>query len=245
MGIFRVQAYFQFHSKLNSFQLFSVSHLLTIGIILVLCILLFVAQNVVRRKQKLFRFFLSIILILAVFLYHFWLIYEQAWSAKSDLPLQLSDLTVILAIAMLLTSSNKLFQFIFFAGLGSAIQAILTPDLGKFSFPHFRYLEFFVSHGGVVLACLFMVAVLNYRPTIHALWMTILIVNLYAVCLFFINKAIGSNYLYIMKKPEDVSILTVLGPWPWYLIPMEIVMILSFYILYCPFWKKKEEGKIT
>jgi hypothetical integral membrane protein (TIGR02206 family) len=64
-------------------------------------------------------------------------------------------------------------------------------------------------------------------------------VNLYAVCIFFTNKAIGSNYLYIMKKPGNFSILNMLGSWPWYLISMELVMILSFYILYSPFWKWK------
>jgi hypothetical integral membrane protein (TIGR02206 family) len=235
-----MQAYFQFHSKLDSFHLFSRSHLLTIGIILALCILLFVTRNEVRKKQRNYRFLLVSILLMVDFLQQFWLIHERAWSAKSDLPLHLSDLAVILAIAMLLTRSHKLFQFMYFAGLGSSIQAILTPDLGKFSFPHFRYFEFFVSHGGVVLACFFMVFVYKYKPTLRSMWVTILIVNLYAACLFFINKAMGANYLYIMKKPENASILNILGPWPWYLIPMEVVMILSFYILYSPFWIKKK-----
>jgi hypothetical integral membrane protein (TIGR02206 family) len=235
-----METYFQIHSKLDSFHLFSVSHLLTLGIIFALCLLLFVTRNEVRKKQRNYRFLLASILFMGDFSQHFWLIHERAWSAKSDLPLHLSDLAVILAIAMLLTSSNKLFQFMYFAGLGSSIQAILTPDLGKFSFPHFRYFEFFISHGGVVLACLFMVFVFKCKPTLRSMWVTVLIVNLYAVCLFFINKAIGSNYLYIMKKPENASILNILGPWPWYLIPMEVVMILSFYILYSPFWIKKK-----
>jgi hypothetical integral membrane protein (TIGR02206 family) len=171
---------------------------------------------------------------------HLWLINENAWSIRRDLPLQLSDLVVILAIVMLLTSSYKIFQFMYFAGIGSSIQAILTPDLGKFSFPHFRYIEFFVAHGGVVLACLFMVVAFNYRPTIRSMWVTILIVNLYAACVFFLNKFLGANYLYIMKKPGTASLLDYLGPWPWYLLSMELVMILSFYILYIPFRIKRK-----
>jgi hypothetical integral membrane protein (TIGR02206 family) len=231
-----MQAYFQFHSKLHSFHLFSVAHLLTIGMIVLLSILLFVGRNVIRKNV---RFLLASILLIADFSQHFWLIYERAWSVRSDLPLHLSDLAVIIAIVMLLTKSNNLFQFMYFAGLGSSIQAIMRPDLGKYSFPHFRYLEFFVSHGGVILACLFMVAVFKYSPTIRSMWVIILFVNLYAVCIFLINKAIGSNYLYIMKKPGNFSMLNMLGPWPWYLISMELVMILSFYILYSPFWKGK------
>ncbi|WP_191275135.1 YwaF family protein [Neobacillus kokaensis] len=235
-----MNAYFQFHSKLDSFRLFSMEHLVTIAIIIILCILPFVTRNQYKKdgKRRLFRFPLAFLLLISDVLQHLWLVEENAWSIKRDLPLHLSDLVVILAIIMLLTKSNKLFQFMYFAGIGSSIQAILTPNLGRYSFPHFQYIEFFISHGGVILACMFMIAAFNYRPTIRALWVTVLIVNLYAACVFFLNKLLGSNYLYIMKKPKTPSLLDYLGPWPWYLLSMEIVMIVSFYILYIPFWRK-------
>ncbi|WP_066073215.1 YwaF family protein [Neobacillus soli] len=237
-----MQAYFQFHSKLQSFRLFSMEHLLTIGIIIILCLLLFLMRNELEKegKRRLFRYSLAVLLVVSEALDHLWLVGENAWSIKRDLPLQLSDLVVILAIVMLLARSEKLFQFMYFAALGSSIQAILTPDLGKFSFPHFQYIEFFVSHGGVVLACLFMVVAFHYWPTIRSMWVTILILNLYAACVFFLNKLLGANYLFIMKKPNSSSLLDYLGPWPWYLLSMELVMILSFYILYLPFWNKRK-----
>jgi hypothetical integral membrane protein (TIGR02206 family) len=167
---------------------------------------------------------------------------EDAWTVKKALPLQLSDLAALLAVVMLVTKSDRIFQFMYFAGLGSAIQVILTPDLYKFSFPHFLFFQSFVSHGGVVLACLFMVVVLGYRPNIRAMWVTILIVNLYAGCLFIVNKTLGSNYMYIMRK-AGMSILNFLGPWPWYLLSVELLMIVSFYILYSPFWIKQHLAK--
>lgn len=237
-----MQEYFQFHSKLESFRLFSGEHLWTIGLIFVLCLILFVMRNDLKKKRKrrIFRFSFAILLVVTEVSEHVWLVYEHAWSVRRDLPLQLSDLAVLLAIVMLLTTSYKLFQFIYFAGLGSSIQAILTPDLGKFSFPHFQYIEFFVSHGGTVLACLFMVAAFHYRPTIRSMWLTILIVNLYGAVVFFLNRVLGANYLYIMKKPRSASLLDYLGPWPWYLVSLELVMILSFYILYSPFWIKRK-----
>ncbi|TDK55971.1 TIGR02206 family membrane protein [Bacillus salipaludis] len=236
-----MQKYFQFPSKLDPFRLFSVQHLVTIGIIIVLCILLFVMRKELKEnwKQGIVRFSLAALIVVSEVSYHLWLIKEHAWSIRRDLPLHLSDLVVILAVVMLLLRSDKLFQFMYFAALGSSIQAILTPSLDRFSFPHFRYFEFFVSHGGVVLTCLFMVAVFHYRPTISSMWITILIVNLYALCVFFLNKLLGANYLYIMKKPESASLLDYLGPWPWYLLSLELVMILSFYILYSPFWIKR------
>ncbi len=237
-----LQTYFQFHSKLGPFRLFSGEHLLTIGIILILCALLFVFRKQFQEqgKEKLFRFSLAFLLLASESFYHLWLAYENAWSLKNALPLQLSDIAVILAIVMLMTNSYRVFQFMYFAGLGSSIQAILTPDLGQFSFPHFRYIEFFVSHGGVVLGCLFMVVACKYRPTIPSMWVSILIVNLYAACIFFLNKSLSANYLYIMRKPENASLLDYLGPWPWYLFSVELVMIVSFYLLYSPFWLKRK-----
>ncbi|XZF74945.1 YwaF family protein [Bacillus sp. AL-1R] len=237
-----MERFFQFHSKLGAFRLFSKDHLLTIGILLILCVLLFVFRKQIQwsGKKRLFRFSVAFLLLASEILYHIWLVYENAWSLKNGLPLELSDLTVILGIIMLLTNSYRMFQFMYFAGLASSIQAIMTPDLGHYSFLHFRYFEFFVSHGGVVLACLVMVVASKFRPTIPSMWVTVLIVNLYAACVFFINKALNSNFMYLMKKPENASILDYLGPWPWYLLSAEIVMIVTFYILYSPFWIKRK-----
>jgi hypothetical integral membrane protein (TIGR02206 family) len=237
-----MHTFFQVHSTLPSFRLFSVEHFLPLGIILVLCTLLFIfrRQLPVKRKRRNLRFFLACLLFLSTVLEQIWLLYKEAWSLKEDLPLQLSDLSVILAIVMLFTKSKKLFQFLYFAGLGSSIQAILTPDLGRYSFPHFEYFEFFVSHGGVVLACIFMILAFNYRPTLQVMWISILIVNIYSGFVFFLNKWLGANYLYLMKKPKSSSLLDYLGQWPWYLLSIEMVIILSFYILYSPFWIKRK-----
>lgn len=235
-----MQKFFQFHSKLASFQLFSIEHVMTLAIIFVLSILLFVNRKTLQknRKEKIYRLALAFLLLITDASQHIWLIVEYAWSIKRDLPLQISDLAVILAIVMLFTKSYKLFQFMYFAGIGSSIQALITPDLGKFSFPHFQYIEFFISHGGTLLASLYMLVAFSYKPKSRSLWITILIIDLYASCVYFINKILDSNYLYIMKKPENPSLLDYLGPWPVYLFSMELVTIFSFYILYWLFPKK-------
>ncbi|KKI92003.1 membrane protein [Bacillus sp. SA1-12] len=237
-----MQNFFQFHTKQEPFRLFSKEHIITIAIIFVLCLLLFIFRRQLEKQglRMFLRFFLLFLLIASDIGYHIWLVSENAWSPKDALPLHLSDLSVLLAIVLLFTKNLRLFQFLYFAGLGSSIQAILTPDLGRFSFPHFQYIEFFISHGGVVLTCLFMVLAFHYRPTLRSLWMTVLIVNIYGVCVFFLNKWLGANYLYIMNKPKNASLLDFLGPWPWYLLSVEVIMIIIFYLLYSPFWLKRK-----
>ncbi|WP_191565522.1 TIGR02206 family membrane protein [Metabacillus idriensis] len=231
--------YFQHNSQLNEFRLFSSEHLWTIVIILFLSILLFIMKKQVRLRRKSIRFFLAGFLLISMLSHQLWLVQEGAWKAKSSLPLHLSDLAVILAIVMLITKSTKLFQFMFFAGIASSVQAILTPDLGKYSFPHFQYIVFFLTHGGVIIACLFMLLAYHLRPTWSSLWVSVLIVNGYAVCIYFLNKLLDSNYLYIKKKPDNASLLDALGEWPMYLFWMELIMIASFLFLYVLYKLKK------
>ncbi|WP_134704732.1 TIGR02206 family membrane protein [Ammoniphilus sp. YIM 78166] len=238
-----MQNFFEVNAKGDPFRLFSGEHLITISIIVVLCVLMFVFRKQLQeqRKKQILRFSLVFLLYGTYALSHLWLLFgKNTWSLKTHLPLHLSDLAVILAPLMLLTNSEKLFQFMYYAGLASSIQAILTPDLGQYTFPHIRYIGFFVLHGGVALACLFMLVSTTYRPNHRSIWVTVLIINLYAACVFFINKWLGSNYLYIMKKPGNDSPLDYLGPWPWYLLSMEFLMIVSFYLLYSPFWLKRK-----
>src|ERR1700719_169740 len=112
-----MKKFFEFHSKLDLFRPFSVDHLITMAIILVLCILLFVFHNKLegKGKKRVFRFFMAALLLVANVGYHLWLVYEHAWTAQRALPLQLSDLAVILAILMLLTKSYRIFQFMYLA----------------------------------------------------------------------------------------------------------------------------------
>lgn len=236
------ESFLNYHSKLHSFHLFSIQHLITIGIIVGVCTILFVFRNVFNDigNRNLFRFLMVFLLLISDILQQIWFIQQKAWSLKTALPLQLSDLVVLLAIIMLMTKGELLFKFLYFSGLGSSIQAILTPDLGNYSFPHFQYIEFFILHGGVLVACLFILWAYHYKPTIHSLWASTFIINVYGAGVFFLDKKLKANYLYLFKKPSSGSLLDFLGPWPWYLLTMDLAMILIFYIIYSPIILRKK-----
>ena len=63
-----------------------------------------------------------------------------------------------------------------------------------------------------------------------AVWM-----NVYMVIIYFINDAIGSNYLMVNGKPNTPSLLDLLPPWPIYIIYMEAIGLITVLILYLPF----------
>ncbi|NPC94569.1 TIGR02206 family membrane protein [Bacillus sp. WMMC1349] len=234
-----MKTYFQKNGPQESFQLFSTEHILTLLVLTVLGICLFFFREKLQnpKTNRIIRFTFILILILSEIGYHSWFIFVDSWTPRYSVPLHLSDLSVYLVIVLLLTKNINLFKFLYFAGLGSALQAMVTPDLGRYGFPHFRYFEFFISHGIVVLSCLFMIAAEKYKPTVRSLWMTFLIVNVYGGMIFLLNRLLQSNYMYLMKKPGGgASLLDVLGPWPWYILSAEAVTIVFFYLLYMPFW---------
>lgn len=238
-----MEKYFQMQHHGGPFHLFSMQHVLTLILICLIGIGLFIFRRPLRRFgwKETIRYLFAFLLLAAETSVQSWYIYFHTWSLKSSLPLELSDMAVILSAIMLLSKSKLLFSFLYFAGIGSSIQAILTPDLGNYSFPHFRFIEFFTAHGIVILAGLFMIAVEKYRVTQRSLWATFLIINVYGAGIFIFNRWIGSNYLYIMHKPKISSLLNYLGPWPWYLLSLEGLIIVIFYILYTPFWISKRK----
>jgi uncharacterized membrane protein YwaF len=66
-----------------------------------------------------------------------------------------------------------------------------------------------------------------------ALW-----INVYALAIYFFNNVIGSNYLMVNAKPDVPSLLDLLPEWPWYILWMEGIGVVTFLILYSPFFFK-------
>ncbi len=152
---------------------------------------------------------------------------------KENLSLQLFGVTIILLLIILLNKNEKLFEVAYFWGLGGASQAILTPDIGALGFPHFRFFQFFLSHCLIIAIVIYMTVVEGLRPRKGSLKRVFIITNLYAIFVGLINYILGTNYLFISRKPDTASLLNLFGPW--YIIGVEIIAFILFFIVYLPF----------
>jgi hypothetical integral membrane protein (TIGR02206 family) len=151
------------------------------------------------------------------------------------LPLHLCSLLVWTGAYMLVTKKYRVYEFMYFMGIGGAIQALATPGIGRYGFPHFIYFQYFLSHGLIITSAIFMTMVEGLRPTWKSMLRVFIWMNIYALIVYFINTAIGSNYLMINYKPETPSLLDLLPPWPLYIAYMEVIGVITMLVLYIPF----------
>jgi hypothetical integral membrane protein (TIGR02206 family) len=239
--------YFVYRYRGGPFELFSLGHVVSLAAIVLAIVLVyfFAAKLREERFNKPFRYSFAILLLISEVSLWAWYYAVGEWTLAYSLPLHLCNISLLLSVVMLFRRSYGLFEFVYLAGLGGDIQALLTPDLGWYSFPHYVTIQFFIAHGGIVVACLYMIFVEGYRPTVKSLWKTLLNLNLLLIPIAVIDWLTSGNYLFIREKPAGASLFDYLGTWPWYIGSLEGVAVVSFLLLYVPFvvrnrWEKKQ-----
>jgi len=181
------------------------------------------------------RWTIASLLLLQELSLSIWRLSIGTWDAGSSLPLHLCGIAIVLAAFMMINKNYLLYELVYFWGLGGAIQALLTPDIGQYGYPHYRFFQFFVSHGTLIFASLYMTWIGGMRPTQRSIWKVFGITNIYLLLMAGFNSITDGNYLFICHKPENGSIMDAMGPWPWYILVLECVALVSFYIYYAPF----------
>ncbi|HSM25530.1 MAG TPA: TIGR02206 family membrane protein [Anaerolineaceae bacterium] len=229
------------------FVLFSTQHLIAIiGIILVGTLIILSQRKVLPQQRLRVRWLMAIILVINESTWHLWNMSIGEWSIQTMLPFHLCSALVWLCAYMLISKNRLIYEFAYLIGIAGALQAILTPDLGQYAFPHYRYFQVFISHGLIIISALYMTQVEGLRPTWQSVKRVAIYGNLYLLIVFILNFLIGSNYLFIAHKPETASLLDVLPPWPYYILIIELLAAVFILLFYAPFalkdWKEKRKG---
>jgi hypothetical integral membrane protein (TIGR02206 family) len=237
--------YFELDYSGDPFVLFDAKHWTALGVIALVNVWLILRRKHLKPKyQKIFRVGLAIVLAANTIGYQTWNIVTGRWTIEWNLPLHLCSLLVWLSVFMLFTKNYWVYEFCYFLGIAGALQPLLTPDAGRFGFPHYYAFQFFISHGGIITAAVFMTAIEDFRPHLTSIKRVVIGTNLYLVVVTIINLLIGSNYMYSLHKPPVATLLDYLGPWPGYIFVAEGLGIILFFILYFPFAVKDFRTKI-
>jgi hypothetical integral membrane protein (TIGR02206 family) len=222
---------------MNSFTTFSMEHWVTIGIIFLwAAIYVVIARS--RALGHLVRPFRRTLLIVAVGHELIWIIGAVLlgqWHFTWGVPLQLCDLAIFAMALTLVRHYQWVWELAYFWGLGGSLQAILTPDL-KVTFPDFIFIKFFLSHGCTLIGVIFLAV--GLRRPIH--WKSVVrvfcITNIYGLFVLVFNWIFGTNYMYLLRKPSQPSILDYAGSGPYYYIGLEVALVISLMIYYLPYF---------
>ncbi len=167
-----------------------------------------------------------------------------AWNIGGDLapfeealPFHLCGIVSFVAAFALLTRRPTLCEITYYWGLAASLQGILTPAL-DYNFPHPVFLVFFANHLAIVGAALYLPLALNWRPRrplVRTIARVILWSEVYFVIILPLNFLLGTNYGFLRQKPPSPTLLDHFGPWPHYLLGLQIALVVSLTLLSLPF----------
>jgi len=217
------------------FKLFSPTHLVSILLVVLVIVLLARTKGASEANRSKIRWTLAILLWCVEASWHIWNLAVGTWTIQTMLPLHMCSVLIWLTGFMLIKKNYSIYEFVYFLGIGGALQALLTPEVGIYNFPHFRYIQTFLSHGLLIGAGVYMTVVEGFRPTWKSILRIFVIANIYMIIIYFINSAIGSNYLMVNGKPPMATVLDLLPAWPWYIPWLEVIALVTCLILYLPF----------
>lgn len=213
---------------IERFKLFGFHHLMTLGLMLILSILILL---IARKYPQMIKGYLIASLIIMDMAYRLWGGFYQGVDLKVFFTLHLSSAAVALTIVTLLRFRQFLFDVLIYWALLAVPQAIITPGIIQYGFPHLRFFHILWIHLTVMTAVFYMLLIEKKRPSRHSLGRALIVTHIYGLVVFIINMIFDTNYMFIGRKTSAASIIDYLGPWPYYILVLDVILIISFCIL--------------
>jgi len=158
----------------------------------------------------------------------------------TSLPLDLCDLAWMVAGASLISGRRILRETSYYWGVGLSTQAFLTPTLTDGP-QTLVFWDFWGSHWQIVTAAFAELLVFQLRPNWRS-WASVCCLT-FVCCAFVtgVNLSIGSNYFFTgSRTPSHPTMIDLLGPWPWRLVALLVIVVSWFALLTIPFiWRNR------
>lgn len=174
---------------------------------------------------------LAIVILAAFAVEHATYAARGEWEVEVNLPLHLTDAVTFASVAALWDPRRTLLvELTYFWALSASLQAVLTPDLGE-SFPDPLFLTYFVTHSGAIAAACLLVFGMRVEPRPGAVPRVFAYTLAWAALAAAGTLLTGGNYMFLRHKPDDGSLLDLMGPWPVYILVAAAVALVMFAAL--------------
>jgi hypothetical integral membrane protein (TIGR02206 family) len=152
------------------------------------------------------------------------------WSARVNLPFQLSDAVALVSVVALWRPRPALVELVYYWAFAATLQALLTPDLRQ-AYPDVLYFTYFTTHGGALAAACLLVLGERRRPRAGSALRAYAVTAGFAVLAAVGTLSTGGNYLFLRRKPAGGSLLDAMGPWPVYIAAAAVLGLVLFLLL--------------
>ncbi len=226
----------------SEFKTFSAQHFGALGVfVLFTFVIIWYGLNSSERTKKLIGFGISFIALSFMVFDSVFRLLTKTYDIADDLPLFLCDIVVLILPFMIWTQNRRWLGILYFWSLAGTFQALITPELED-GFPNFNFFRYFIMHAGIVTAVIYSIIIWRIRINWRDFFNAVIYAQVYIIGIHLVNMMLRTNYSYTMQKPDDATVLDLLGAWPWYLFWGELLMIVLFLLLMLPFLRKEKSN---
>ncbi|MHA6630971.1 YwaF family protein [Pseudonocardia sichuanensis] len=164
------------------------------------------------------------------------------FDVEHSLPFHISDLSWMAAAVALWSRGRRAYALTYYWGLTLVPQAVLTPALDAPAAPSIDFFSFWGQHLLVVWAAVFLTWWAGMRPDWRSFAFAAAVTVGWGVAMLGFNAVAGTNYVFVSGRPDNPSLLDLMGEWPWYL-AVELVVGLSAWALLTWPWTRSRESR--
>ena len=210
--------------------------LIPIVLIIGLAILLYKYKDVFKENPKLDKRMRIIIGIVFTIVYSSHYVFRFALYGFDTivLPFHLCSIAMFLAILLLFTKNRTIYTFVLMAGIAGGVISLATPIIGYDS-SYYRYYQFYIAHGLLLLTPLYFMFVHGYKPTGKEVRDSFIILQSIGIFMMVFNYYMGTDFMFLFLDPSKIDkfpAIRYFGGIPYYLVLVELVAIGYFYRTY-------------
>ena len=151
-------------------QAFTWQHfmLIILGILSVVLTLHYAVKIKESKYERLFKRTAIVWLFSLELIYHL-----HYWThGLFSVPLHVCSFGSMLSIALLLTDSKKVFNYVFFIGVFGGLAALFIPNSLGYTYYNVRYYHYILTHMSIAIIPIYYYKAYNYRVSLKAVYKT-------------------------------------------------------------------------
>lgn len=213
-------------------------------------IILIVAYKIKFYEKKhidcIFRYILGFGLGILLIVHHI-LVWNYDRFSLGTLPLDFIAISSIICLLLVFSKNKQIYSLALPIGVIGGMVNMITNQVG-YSYHYFRYYQFMVSNGFIMLIPIYFLIVYEYYPTIKEMIKSLIYIQAGIIFIFVFNAIFDTHFMYLTFGENNApqhTFMSYLGDWPWYIIIIELSGIaLTIVIYFLSFLLKKPNNSL-